>query len=114
MSVSWLIYRADPKAGPINSWDSDRSDGIARVDAVRRRLSEIFPDLVWTEGSITYSGATHTYHSALSRGAGADYVDLQIRAEADGLVHVISARKASPSVVRRIVEAFSLNQVYQD
>jgi hypothetical protein len=51
MSISWYIYKASPQAGPITTWDVDRSERVALLATVQERLSSVFPTLRWS----TYS-----------------------------------------------------------
>ena len=116
MSISWYIYRAEPGAGPIYTWDTDRSERVATLDIVKSRLTIRFPNLRWQMNSFQIAGQTQVSHSALagSYKPGDEYLDLSLSVDTDGYVRMIIARKASPKVVIAIMEEFSLDSVYQD
>ena len=96
MSISWLVFRADQSYGPINTWESDHSAGIAPAGEIQLRLSRLLPELVWDTGSVDYAGKSYVYHSTLSelnKRTHEPYIDLWFREEEDGFVHVISTRR---------------------
>ena len=116
MSIVWYIYKAQPGAGPIMTWDTDRSEVIGDLHSVKKRLSQLYPKLIWSEHTFQMDGKPVVSHSALARDyePGDDYLDFRLSSDADGSVRMIHARKASPKVVIAIMEAFGLDSVYQD
>jgi hypothetical protein len=116
MSISWYIYKASPGAGPITTWEVDRSERFALLSTVKERLSSVFPTLRWSTYSFQMGGKTHVAHS----GGGSDYkpgdeyLDLSLSADSEGYVGMIVARKASPKVVIAIMKEFGLDSVFQD
>ena len=116
MSISWYIYKASPGAGPLTTWEVDRSEPVGHLSAVKERLSRVFPTLRWSTFSFEMGGKTHVAHS----GGGSDYkpgdeyLDLSLSADSEGHVGMIVARKASPKVVIAIMEEFGLDNVFQD
>ncbi|MEW6732499.1 MAG: hypothetical protein AB1489_14315 [Acidobacteriota bacterium] len=116
MSVSFLVYRTARDAAPIHQWEYDCSLPIALASDVKERLSGLFSRLIWQTDLTVVNGKQFTYYSAVSEDnrTGNSYIELSFREEEDGFVHIIFARKASPSVLIKLKEAFELNNVYQD
>ena len=100
----------------MTTWEVDRSERIAPLDAVKERLSRIFPKLRWGTYSFQMSGKAHVAHSGsgVDYKPGDDYLDFGLSADPEGYVGIIVARKASPKVVIAIMEEFGLDCVFQD
>ena len=116
MSISWYIYKASPEAGPITTWDVDRSERVALLAPVQERLSSVFPTLRWSTYSFQVGGKTHLAHWGSGRDykPGDEYLDLSLSTDSEGYTRMIVARKASPKVVIAIMKEFGLDSVFQD
>jgi len=87
MSISWYIYRAEPGAGAISTWDTDRSERIAPIEVVKERLSTMFPNLRWDVHSFQIGGGEQLSQSALACDyrPGDEYLDLHLKADPEGM-----------------------------
>jgi hypothetical protein len=55
MSYDYSLFKA-PGPGPMESWPVARLDSLGTVDALKQKLSELFPGINWTNSHDTWFG----------------------------------------------------------
>jgi hypothetical protein len=106
MSFHFHLYRAKEGLGPMTEWEEMHAVPLGPVEAVKSRLSAIFPQLEWKQ--------VRDHWTALSSARddeAAPYLDVMLGEETPGQCHFVVLNKAPPSVMRKIMEAMDLNYV---
>ena len=103
MSFHFYLYRAAPSLPPINKWEKMQAEPLGNVQEIKQQLSALYPELRWKQsGKVSMGERPEPLTQDL---------DILVHEEATGRCHFITCNKASPSVMRRVLEAFKLNYV---
>jgi hypothetical protein len=115
MGLSLYLYNAPDSAGPITYWNRMHAQPIGKSSEIRKILSELFPEAIWE----CSRSKDREFWSALRSSSNGPYLDLTISEEEPSsdfqilsrCVYFIVCRKAPPSIMRTIMERFSLSCV---
>lgn len=106
MSFHFHLYRAKQGLGPMTEWEEMHAVPLGPVEAVKSRLSAIFPQLEWQQVREHWTALSPARHDVAS-----PYLDVMLTEETPGQCHFVVLNKAPPSAMRRIMEAMHLNYV---
>lgn len=120
MSLCYDLYDTASNNPYVNEWDKDRSLPIAPAAEVQRRIMRLYPQIAgWRRDENTFTSPQFDYpvsYSDLGSGTCSpdeEYLDITLLENRDGFIHFISARSASPELLRALLEEFGLKYVFE-
>lgn len=119
MGISHYLYNAPQGHSGMHA-DGDESLPIAKAEEVKNRISPLFPELGhWEkhEENVTHPSYNYpNFYSALGRNncnPNNEYLDITLMEHGDGYIHIIDVDRASPKLIKKLIEAFNLSCVWQ-
>lgn len=120
MSISYELYNAPPGYSRINEWEKDESLPIARPEEIKDRIMRLYSRISsWSKFEDSQTSPLWNYPISYSTivsdncSPEKEYLDITIMEHKDGYIHFVSARGASPKLVRELLEEFQLPYAFE-
>ncbi|HEY7410966.1 MAG TPA: hypothetical protein VII13_09505 [Vicinamibacteria bacterium] len=99
MSFDHTLFRA-PGPGPMSSWPDAPMEPLGTLAEMQARLAALFPEVRWTPFRDTWFG--------MLRPPPDDGVEVQMTPDAEGLVRMLTVRRATREEVVQLCKALAL------
>ena len=99
MSYDYSLFRS-PGPGPMSSWKADPPAPLGRLEDVRRRLSDLYPEAAWELSHGSYFGS--------SKRSPEDACEFQLTPDEEGLCRFVTVRRITREELRELCRALDV------
>lgn len=103
MSLHFYLYRAKDGLAAMDRWTELHADPLGSAEQLKVELTSLFPQIEWAIVGDAWVGC------GSSESAETPYLDIILNEDTPGQCHFVVLNKASPSVMRKVMERMRLN-----